>query len=228
MTYSQAISAHVDKIVLSFIDKIVSSNPTVSKDALVLLWNNNSTGTVVAVKGGGGDEASPSSELTKLSKTELVELCKAKNLKHTGTKPELVQRLVNFEKEKTHQPQITPKLVHKAVPPIALHRNKFGNFEHPDTNFVFNEKTEKVYGRQNADGTVSPLTVDDINLCNKFKFSYDVPLNLQDNTNTTTDKALLELEEEEEEEELEVEVEEEEEEEEEEEVEVELEIDEDD
>ena len=223
MTYSQAISAHVDKTVLSFIDKIVSSNPTVSKDALVLLWNNNTAGTVTAV----GDEAHPN-ELTKLSKTELVELCKTKNLKHTGTKPELIQRLVNFEKEKTHQPQITPKLVHKAVPPIALHRNKFGNFEHTDTNFVFNEKTEKVYGRQNADGTVSPLTVDDINLCNKFKFSYDIPLNLQDNTNTTTDKALLELEEEEEEEELEVEVEEEEEEEEEEEVEVELEIDEDD
>lgn len=223
MTYSQAISAHVDKTVLSFIDKIVFSNPTVSKDALVLLWNNNTAGTVTAV----GDEAPPN-ELTKLSKTELVELCKTKNLKHTGTKPELIQRLVNFEKEKTHQPQITPKLVHKAVPPIALHRNKFGNFEHTDTNFVFNEKTEKVYGRQNADGTVSPLAVDDINLCNKFKFSYDIPLNLQDNTNTTTDKALLELEEEEEEEELEVEVEEEDEEEEEEEVEVELEIDEDD
>lgn len=219
MSYSQAITAHVDKTVLSFIDKIVSSNPTVSKDALVLLWNNN---TVTAVK--GGDDAPPS-ELTKLSKTELVELCKTKNLKHTGTKQELVQRLVNFEKEKTQQPQITPKLVHKAVPPIALHRNKFGNFEHPDTNFVFNEKTEKVYGRQNADGIVSPLTVDDINLCNKFKFTYDIPLNLKDNTNATTDKALLELEEEEEEE-LEVEVEEEEEEQDE--VELELEIDEDD
>lgn len=59
MTYSQAISAHVDKIVLSFIDKIVSSNPTVNKDALVLLWNNNNSTATVAVK--GGDDAPPMS-----------------------------------------------------------------------------------------------------------------------------------------------------------------------
>jgi hypothetical protein len=236
MSYSQTISNAVDKIVLSYIDKVVSTYPAViSKEQLLGVWTNNMLG------GLEGDAkvvtAAASGELTKMSKNELVELCKAKGLKVSGSKPELIQRLVSFESQpkivdalappaQQQPPPPQPKLVHKEKPPIALYRNKFGNFEHTDTHFVFNEKTEKVNGKQNADGTISDLTLDDIETCNKWKFTYDIPLNLQDGKNMTTDKALLELEEEEEEE-LEVDVEEEEEEEEEEELEVEIEIDED-
>ena len=221
MSYSQTISNAVDKIVLSFIDKVASTYPIITKEQLMGVWTNNTTMTMTSLAVGG--------ELSKMSKNELVELCKAKNLKVTGTKPELIQRLVSFESEPkkvTPPAAVQPKLVHKENPPIALYRNKFGNFEHTNTNFVFNEKTEKVYGKQNPDGTVSDLSLDDIETCNQWKFTYDIPMNLEDGKNVTTDKALLELEEEEEEE-LEVEVEEEEEEEEEE-LEVEIEIDEDD
>lgn len=227
MSYSQTISSHLDKVVSTFIDKIVSQHPTMSKDDLMMLWNGGGGGGGVTNKGGNGDSVIPK-ELSVLSKSELVELCKTKKLKHTGTKPELLTRIVESENQAKTQPQITPKLVHRTVPPIALHRNKFGNFEHTETNFVFNEKTEKVYGKQNPDGSISQLSVDDINICNKFKFSYDIPSNLQQNS--AADKVLTELDEEEEEVEVEVEVEveeEEEEEQEEEEEEIELELEED-
>ena len=225
MSYSQTISSHLDKVVSTFIDKIVSQHPILNKDDLMMLWNGGAAVLVGVVKNNGSsDNIIIPKELSILSKTELVELCKTKKLKHTGTKQELLTRIVESENQAKTQPLITPKLVHKTVPPIALHRNKFGNFEHMETNFVFNEKTEKVYGKQNSDGSISQLSSDDINICNKYKFSFDIPSNLQQNS--TADKVLTELDDDEEEVEVEVEEEEEEQEEEEEEIEIELEEDE--
>jgi len=60
------------------------------------------------------------------------------------------------------------------------------NFEHKETSFVFNEKTKKVVGKQNPDGTITPLTVEDINMCNKFKFEYQIPFNLQEQDKFTS------------------------------------------
>jgi hypothetical protein len=219
MSYSELLTASIDKTVISYIEKIVIRY-SLNKEELVSLWKG-------AEGVGGGADETPK-ELLSLSKNELVELCKSKNLKFGGTKNDLIQRLVTAEKQSKTQPLITavpvvaPKLISK-VDPIALHRNKFGNFEHPETGFIFHEKTEKVFGKQNPDGSIASLTLDDINICNKYKFGFDIPVNLQQQD----DK--VELAELDEDEEIEVEVEEEEEEDEdEEEVEVELEIDEDD
>lgn len=232
MSYSEAISSHVDKIIVGYIEKVVSAYPVVTKEQLLSVWGNE---TPVSVSGTNADNAS--NELSKLNKLELQELCKGKGLRHTGSKSELVKRLVDYEAQKTAvvppavEVKTQPKLIHKEKPPIALHRNKFGNFEHTETRFVFNNKTEKVYGKQNDNGSVSSLTPEDIDICNKFKFLYDIPFNLSSSNNAVVDKAVLELEEEEEVE-VEVEVEEEEEEEEaeeeEEELEVEIEIEEED
>ena len=216
MSYSDLLSSSADKVIVSFIDKIAQTY-SLSKDDLLSIWN----GGVAKIISGGGEIPK---ELISLTRLELVELCKNKNLKHSGTKGELIQRIISSEKEIKTQPLITPKLVTKVAPSIALHRNKFGNFEDPDTNFVFHEKTEKVYGKQNADGSIASLTVDDINICNKFKFGFDIPSNLQQQDDKV--ELLAELDEEDEIE-VEVEEEEDEEEEEEEEVEVELEIDDD-
>ena len=84
MSYSQTISSHLDKVVSTFIDKIVSQHPTMSKDDLMMLWNGGGGGGGVTNKGGNGDSVIPK-ELSVLSKSELVELCKTKKLKHTGT-----------------------------------------------------------------------------------------------------------------------------------------------
>lgn len=225
MSFSAALSSSTEKVVLSYIDK-VSNTYSINKEELLSMWN-----------GGGGNNNGAEigkplidnvpKELAVLSRNELVELCKTKKLKHGGTKNDLIQRIISVEKEIKTQPLITqapPKLITKPAPPVLLSKNKFGNFEDAETHFVFNEKTRKVFGKQNTDGSVSSLTVEDINICNKFKFAFDVPNNLQQED----DKVELAELDEEEEEEIEVEIDEEEdEEEEEEEVEVELEIDDD-
>jgi hypothetical protein len=58
----------------------------------------------------------------------------------------------------------------KLVQPIR--RNLHGNYEHAETGLVVNVNNKAVYGKQNKDGTVSPLTEDDIKLCQLYKFNY--------------------------------------------------------
>jgi hypothetical protein len=182
MSFSDSLNTSTDKIILSFIDK-VSTQFSISKEELLSLWKGSS--------GGGGGKViigEVSKELSGLNKNELIEMCKSKGLKHGGSKNDLILRITAdekqsklpvVEKQPSPAPAIHPKLVTKA-PSIALHRNTFGNFEHKETSFVFNEKTQKVVGKQNPDGTITPLTVEDINICNKFKFEYQIPLNLQE------------------------------------------------
>lgn len=222
MSFSESLSTSIDKTVVTYIEKI-SALYSLNKDDLVAIWKGGNGG------GGGGLDKEIPKELLALNRNELVELCKSKNLKYGGTKNDLIQRLVGVEKQQTiktePQPQLpTPKLISKPEP-TAIHRNKFGNFEHNETGFVFNQVTTAVYGKQNADGSISSLTVDDINLCNKYKFTYNIPSKLSG----TDDKVeLAELDEDDVDAEV-VEVDEDEEEEEEEdEIEVELEIDDDD
>jgi hypothetical protein len=224
MSFSDSLNTSTDKIIVSFIDK-VSLQFSISKDELLSLWKGGSS-----VGGGGGGKiitGEVSKELSALNKNELIEMCKSKGLKTGGSKNDLILRITSDEKQAKlpvmppPPPAIHPKLVTKA-PSIALHRNTFGNFEHKETSFVFNEKTQKVVGKQNPDGTITPLTVEDINMCNKFKFEYQIPLNLQEQDEKVE---LAELDEEE----VEVEViEEEDDEEEVEESEVELELEDDD
>lgn len=216
MSFSDSLNASSDKIITSFIEKVATTF-SLNKEDLLCLWR------------GGLSSFEPNDipkELSSMSKVELIEMCKTKGLKIGGSKMDLIQRIVTSDKPKTIAPQpppptqnTLPKLVSRA-PSIALHRNAFGNFEHEETRFVFNEKTQKVVGKQNPDGTVYPLTVEDINICNKFKFEYQIPLNLQDQDEKVD---LAELEEEE----VEV-IEEEDDEEQEEEEEVELELEDDD
>lgn len=69
------------------------------------------------------------------------------------------------------------KNVKASVSDIAIRKNKYGNFEHMQTGLVFN--TDKmVYGKQNEDGSVTPLKPEDIELCKKYKFNYKLPENL--------------------------------------------------
>ena len=127
--------------------------------------------------------------LTKLTKPELEKMCKSKGLKTKGTKAELIELLSNEESKKTilrTQENINTKLIAK-VPSIAIKRNKFNNFEHEETSFVFDNKEKKVYGKQNSDGTISQLTKEDINLCNKYKFAYIIPDNLDSKSNKADD-----------------------------------------
>ena len=66
----------------------------------------------------------------------------------------------------------------KKVPVIAIRKNQYGNHEHPDTHLVFDNKLKKVVGVQQDDGSIASLTKLDIDMCNKFKFAYVLPDNL--------------------------------------------------
>lgn len=90
------------------------------------------------------------------------------------------------------------------IPAISIRRNNFNNYEHPETGIVFDSKTKNAIGKQNDDGTIEPLTADLIDICNQYKFTYDLPLNL--NSKTSKDVKVEELDDEEEEEIVEEEI----------------------
>jgi len=127
----------------------------------------------------------------KMKKPELVKLCVDKGYKSSGSKPELITYLIDEVKEDEVKPQkkttktasmkpvvtqvdIIKKIV-AASPVIVIRRNKYGNYEHPDSCFIFNQTTKKVIGKQEDDGSVSPITKSDIDTCNKYNFDYEIP-----------------------------------------------------
>lgn len=77
---------------------------------------------------------------------------------------------------------ITQKLMSK-IPIRQIRKNQFGNMEHPETQLVFDGDTKTVIGKQNDDGSVDPLTAEDIDTCNRFKFEFQIPDNLDGKTN---------------------------------------------
>ncbi|MDD4930867.1 MAG: RING finger domain-containing protein [Candidatus Colwellbacteria bacterium] len=54
---------------------------------------------------------------------------------------------------------------------IMLKKNEFGNYEHLETHLVFSKENKTVIGKQNPDGSISPLTNLDINICRQLKVS---------------------------------------------------------
>ena len=121
-------------------------------------------------------------DLSKCLKSELQEMCKEKGIKHTGTKPELIAALTGD----SDLPPVLKKLV-ATIPTVSITRNKFGNHEHTTTGLIFDKKTKKVTGKQNKNGAVDILTADDINICNKYKFSYNLPSNIDKITDVHVD-----------------------------------------
>jgi hypothetical protein len=62
----------------------------------------------------------------------------------------------------------------------SVRKNKWGNYEEQSTGFVFDRETQEVVGRQNPDGTVAPLTLNDIELCKANGFAYKMPERFKD------------------------------------------------
>lgn len=204
MSFSKKIQTTIDDVINKYIEQ-VSSKYNINKSELLKIWSGEDCKLLES-------SSKPiNSTLNNLTKPELIELCKIKGLKCSGTKAHLLEILSNFEnnsqktisktsstvgekKIKTESPQkqlIIKKLVAK-IPNISIKRNKFDNYEHCETSFVFNNKEKKVYGKQNSDGSVSPLTKEDIDLCNKYKFAYYIPENLDKKNNLDEDDVEVE------------------------------------
>jgi hypothetical protein len=60
---------------------------------------------------------------------------------------------------------------------ITLRKNKFGNYEHDETQFVFDKETKDVIGKQDINGEIIKLTIEDIDICKRmsFKFLNQIP-----------------------------------------------------
>ena len=67
-------------------------------------------------------------------------------------------------------------------------KNKFGNFEHVPTGFVFDNKTDEAIGKQNNDGTIQPLTLNDIELCKENNWCFRPGLKVLSNGESTVKK----------------------------------------
>ena len=189
MSLSQTIFDSIENNIKIYINQLANKYD-LNESELYKLWNNKeefSTAVTKISKSSQQKEDILDPELMKLNKKELTEMCKSKNLPISGTKADLIKRLVSKEDQK--QTKLTPinkksdtaevvkKLV-KNIPAIQINKNSFGNYEHAESRLVFNNTTKRAFGKQNDDGSISELTAEDIDLCHKYKFTYDIPENL--------------------------------------------------
>ena len=80
-------------------------------------------------------------------------------------------RLAEGSKEKKSS---SPPRLAEGSKDIAINKNKFGNYEHP-SGLVLNLNKE-CYGRQKDDGTILPLTEEDIEICKNLKLKWINPI----------------------------------------------------
>ena len=189
MSLSQTIFDTIENNIKIYISE-VANKYGLDQNELYHLWNNSDdfkpVTKIVKKESLKDDILDP--ELMKLNKKELSEMCKAKNLPISGTKADLIKRLLSKEipkntiNEKTKNSEIVKKLVEK-IPTIQIKKNSFGNYEHNESKLLFNNTTKRAFGKQNPDGTIATLTTEDIDLCHKYKFTYDIPENLDTKLN---------------------------------------------
>lgn len=201
------ISSAVDGVVGEFLSQVASKYNIPQKE-LSDIWNNVDVSKPVSTP------LAISPELSKLSKSELQMQCKARGLKSSGTRQELIDRLTggattvaavseNSKAAKGKTSTVTPqviKTIQSQIQLVKIEKNSFGNFMHFETQLVFDRVTQQVIGKQNKNGNIDSLTKDDIETCNKFKFKYVMPENL--NTGQENSAVVEELDEDPEEEEL--------------------------
>jgi len=69
--------------------------------------------------------------------------------------------------------------IEKRTQEVEVRRNKYGNWEHYGSGIVLDKQTRKAYGRQLEDGTVAPLSEEDIEVCKCVGFKYILPDNIK-------------------------------------------------
>ena len=105
---------------------------------------------------------------TKTRESSVKETTRSINANNQQKDTELVNKLVS-------------KRIGSEKTKIQLKRNTFNNYEHVDTGLVFNTNNQ-VIGRQNNDGNLIELTIDDINLCKEYNLDYILPDKLKNTT----------------------------------------------
>ena len=206
MSLNHSVTNAVNEIIKKYIQQI-STKYDLNPDDLLEEWGDIGSSTTVVKtpsKKTTVTHTPPSltdnteldqNTLTQYKKPELQEMCRQRALKCTGTKDQLIGFLLGKEitPSESKKTDVTKKVVAtpvakkltSSVPTVAIRRNQHGNHEHPDTRLVFDKKTKKAIGKQNEDGSIEDLTSEDIDTCNKWKFQYTIPSNLDKKTKLT-------------------------------------------
>lgn len=191
MSLSYSVKTAVDNVVHEFILKVAKKYDLDANELLVEWEGGEGDGNIKVSETSKVNDELDHAKILTMKVPELKAMCKKKGLKATGKKEELLALLLKGETGSTpDKPEVKPaktkspvtatvvKKLSNANSTVAIRRNVHGNHEHPETSFVFDPKTKKVTGKQNENGKVEPLTEEDIDICNKYKFSYVLPDNL--------------------------------------------------
>lgn len=148
--------------------------------------------------------------LSKLKKPELVSICKERKLPVSGTKTELIDRILDKSKtesksetKSTKKQPITVKPIQskpifkkiieqfteEKKEPIIIKKNIHGHFEHLDTGLVFS-LSKKVIGIQKSDGTIDNLSLKDIENVYKYHFELEKNIVVNDEINDSNQMLL--------------------------------------
>ena len=182
--------------------KIVSKDYDLNESELTDKWNEMKKSPAKKISLEVSRET-----LTKSTVVNLKAVCKERTLRVSGTKAELIQRILDdingvttsptkkcspvkkiltkkttekIKEEEADKIEKTSQILKKIKNPkqIELRKNTFGNLCHPESSLVFHFETKKVMGKQLDDGDVAQLTRDDIEYCKRYNFDYVIPTNL--------------------------------------------------
>lgn len=193
MSLSQPIVQALENSVNTFIHRIAAKHG-LSKADLMEDWTGCTDNDMESPPSGCVDPG----ELLKATKGDLSQMCKDRGLPSSGTKEALRVRLLSQgkdgkgkekEKEKGKEKVVAKKgkevkvnsvldKIIKNRPLIVPVKSEFGNTIHEESRLVFDTSTGRVRGRENDDGEVEDLTTADIDECNRFNLSFDLPENL--------------------------------------------------
>tara|TARA_B100000131_G_scaffold304738_1_gene330053 strand:- start:1395 stop:2000 length:606 start_codon:yes stop_codon:yes gene_type:complete len=173
-SYNGIVLSSLDKVMKNFL-KDLSKKYNLNKNELYDMWNTGNKDKETIEESSSKEERTKYEvELNKKKKPELVGMCTELELDVGGNKKELIKRIVD---DKFNKDNII-RNINRSVDSIIISKNKYGNYEHTTTGFVFNYSTKTVIGKQMDDGSVIQLTRSDIELCNKHKFKYNIPSDL--------------------------------------------------
>ena len=176
MSFNISLNNAIDTIITSYISKI-SDKYNIDKTELQNIWNNKTTDSESKPKTDSSNL--DKDRLQKLTKNELVDICKEKKIKHTGTKPEIIDRLLeNKNKVVVEKPKSISEKIQTTLETIQIRKNKFGHYEHFETSIVFDKNNQNAIGTQNTNGKIDTLTQEDIEQCKKYKFKFQLPSNI--------------------------------------------------
>lgn len=203
MSLRQSCISALDNAVTSLLDQI-STQHKIPREKLQATWDNGTPkkmkqttldgtplDTQVLVNHLSDPPELSNGSLIKCTREDLKVLCRNRSIPCSGSKAVLIDRLLGKatdadpkpkEKEKKKSPpkKPSPSVIQKivTVPRLSVHRNSFGNYEHPETGFCVDSKTKKVIGKQNDNGTIDDLTPRDLEICLKYGFEFVTPDNL--------------------------------------------------